>query len=275
MAEFSKIAWTTHTFNPWIGCSHVSPGCVNCYAEGWDRRYRGGENWGPGAPRQVTSDANWAKPLAWNKSAPKGERQRVFCASLADVFDLEAPAGQRERLFDLIRATPNLDWLLLTKRPQNVTAMLPLDWGTGYANVWMGVTTEDQKRADERIPILASIPAVVRFLSVEPQIEEIDFGKWLSGESAPPFNWMIFGGESGPGARPFDPEWIRKPLELGHAWRFSPPRPWPRVRFAIFVKQMGLVWAKEHGSSDDKGGNWDEWPSWARVRIFPTILVDK
>src|ERR1700751_3262860 len=109
----SAINWCHHTFNPWVGCSRISPGCVNCYAESQNKFYKwnGGE-WGPGAPRKITSEANWQKPIRWNEEAgATGERHRVFCASLADWADAEAPDGQRERLFSLIRQTPNLDWL--------------------------------------------------------------------------------------------------------------------------------------------------------------------
>ena len=163
MAENSRIEWTTHTFNPWMGCQKVSPGCDHCYAEAlMDTRY-GKVQWGPHGVRVRTAPANWRKPLQWAKAARvDGIRPRVFCASLADVFDNKAPDGARADLFALIRQTPELDWLLLTKRPENIAKMLPPDWGEGYPNVWLGTTVEDQKRADHRVPILLRTPARVR-----------------------------------------------------------------------------------------------------------------
>ena len=156
MAENTTISWASHTFNPWIGCQKVSDGCSSCYAEAlMDTRF-GKVQWGPDGERKLTSDANWRKPLAWNrKAAAAGERPRVFCASLADVFDNKAPEGARERLWQLIADTPNLDWLLLTKRPQNIARMLPYGWGDGWPNVWLGTSTENQEEYDRRWPILA------------------------------------------------------------------------------------------------------------------------
>lgn len=165
MGDATSIAWTDHTFNPWWGCTRISPGCDNCYAAAFDKRV-GGDHWNPHVrPRTLSAD-NWKKPRRWNRDAEKeGRRHRVFCASMADVFDNKAPDGERERLFQLIRETPWLDWQLLTKRPQNIVKMLPRDWGRGYDNVWLGTTVEDQTRADERIPILLQVPARLRFLS--------------------------------------------------------------------------------------------------------------
>ena len=146
MGETTEISWTDHTFNPWLGCTKVSAGCTHCYAESLVNRY-GWAKWGPGQARKRTSAANWRKPLAWNRAAEKaGVRRRVFCASLADVFDHEAPAGARADLWDLIRKCPALDWQLLTKRPENIEQYLPADWEHyhGWPNVWLGTTTEDQ-----------------------------------------------------------------------------------------------------------------------------------
>jgi protein gp37 len=144
--ENSKIEWTDHTFNPWIGCQHVSPGCDHCYAETQNafRKWNGG-TWGPHAPRKRTSKASWKRPIKWDAEArafkrEQGRRPRVFCASLADVFDNRVPKHWREDLFALIRKCKHLDWLLLTKRPENILKMLPPDWGAGYPNVWIGVT---------------------------------------------------------------------------------------------------------------------------------------
>lgn len=236
MAENSGIEWCDHTFNPWIGCTKVSPACDHCYAEAWDARGLQGQptRWGPHADRTRTSAANWNKPRAWNrKAAAEGQRYRVFCASLADVFDNHKSIEPELRadLWKLIRETPHLDWLLLTKRPQNIAKMLPYSWGDGgWHNVWLGTTVENQTEADRRIPALLSVPARVRFLSCEPLIGPVDLtkvdpkiyaatGNALTGrwrwEGGPVRNewrgldWVITGGESGPDYRPADPDWFR------------------------------------------------------------------
>ena len=198
--ENSKIEWTHHTFNAWEGCEKVSAGCTNCYAEARDKQYHGGAHWGPNGTRKMMSEAYWKKPLKWNRDAAKaGERRRVFCASLADVFeDRPELLEPRRRLFDLINDTPNLDWLLLTKRPENVT-----NFAFGFPdNIWIGTSVENRKEF-WRINELRKIPAKIRFLSIEPLLEdlgEID----LTG-----IGWAIVGGESGPQARPVYPDWAR------------------------------------------------------------------
>src|SRR5262249_10359176 len=155
VAENSKIEWTTHTFNPWIGCQKVSPGCDHCYAEAMMDHRWGKVTWGPHGARVRTSEANWKQPLKWAKAAhASGTRPRVFCASLADVFDNEVPGYYRGDLLNLIRKTPDLDWLLLTKRPENISRMLPDDWPARFPNVWLGATCEDQEHYDRRWPIL-------------------------------------------------------------------------------------------------------------------------
>lgn len=248
MTENSKIEWTDHTFNPVTGCQKVGPGCDNCYAEGWAKR-SGLVKWGPKEARRETSAAYWRQPIKWNREAEAaGVRRRVFCASLADVFDNAWPEGVRERLWALIAATPHLDWLLLTKRPGNIAGMLPPDWGAGYPNVWLGCTVVNQEEADRDIPKLLAVPAAVRFLSMEPLLGPVDLARWLPKE---PFymarcggcgrvstseewasdeddcwcnhcyshdinpldcslDWIIVGGESGPHARPMHPDWARQ-----------------------------------------------------------------
>jgi protein gp37 len=203
MGESTKIEWCDHTFNPWIGCTAVSPACDHCYAESLARRY-GWAKWGKGAPRKLTSDANWRKPLAWDRAAEKaGVRRRVFCASLADVFDAEIPDAWRLKLMQLIWSTPNLDWLVLSKRPQ--VGKKFFEHQAMPANVWLGTTVEDQKMANLRIPILLSIPARVRFLSCEPLLSDIQLRtEWLMR-----LDWIIAGSESGHGARPCDLDWVR------------------------------------------------------------------
>lgn len=185
MAENSNIEWTRHTFNPWIGCTKVGPGCDHCYAEAWDARglQQSDTRWGAKANRTRTAPANWRKPLAWDRAAAAaGERHRVFCASLADVFDNQASIlpEWRADLWALIRATTNLDWMLLTKRPGNIAKMLPEDWGIGYPNVWLGCTVVKQEEADRDIPKLLAVPARIRFLSVEPLLGPTDIAPWLA-----------------------------------------------------------------------------------------------
>ena len=209
MGENSKIEWTDHTFNPWIGCQKVSPGCDHCYAEAMmDHRY-GKVEWGPHGERKRTSFGNWKKPIKWNADASAfnrqyGHRPRVFCASLADVFDNQVPSAWRKDLFALIAECRRLDWLLLTKRPENISKMLPSDWGDGYRNVWVGVTAEDQIRFDQRWTHLQKIPAVIKFVSYEPAIGPVR----LPADGPAP-DWLISGGESGGGARPVKRRWIR------------------------------------------------------------------
>ena len=289
MAE-TKIEWCDYTFNPWWGCQRVSPGCEHCYAEAWDKRV-GGAHWGPGTERRTMSDAHWKEPLKWNRKAEKeGVRRKVFCASMADVFEMgEVQDEGRRRLQGIIANTPHLDWLLLTKRPENwakVGAQIGWcfdgdRWYEPTGRIWVGVTAEDQKRADERIPVLLQIPAAVRFVSYEPALELISLrwmtppGDWYNDQLqrgavineydvAKMIDWIIIGGESGPGARLFDVSWARKTVDACKA-----------AGVACFVKQLG---SKPHfdeytgghfNIADKKGGNWDEWPERLRVREYP------
>jgi protein gp37 len=213
MADVTRIEWADSSFNPWIGCQHVSPGCDHCYAEKQNafRKWTAGGDWGPKAERRRTSSTTWNVPRRLNAGAPAfarayGRQRRIFCASLADVFDNQVPEAWRADLFRLIRETPELDWQVLTKWPQNIGKMLPTDWGTGYANVWLGVTCEDQEHYERRWPILARIPAVVRFVSYEPALAPLT--PTLANGLLP--DWIICGGESGPGARFMDPTWARR-----------------------------------------------------------------
>lgn len=213
MAENSGIEWTHHTFNPWIGCTKVSEACDFCYAEAFEARFKRG--WGPHADRRRTK--TWGNPVKWNKRLEgTGRRERVFCASLADVFDNHRSIKfrWREELWRLIKNTPNLDWLLLTKRPQNIQRMLPGHygvgtWGDGWDNVWLGTTVENQDEADRRIPKLLDVPAKVRFLSCEPLLGSVNLRPghgWLGPDA---INWVITGGESGMNYRPAEPQWFR------------------------------------------------------------------
>lgn len=242
MGENSKIEWTDHTWNPWIGCTKVSAACDHCYAEDWAKRF-GQVEWGPHAERRRTSPANWKEPLRWDRAAAKAGRQaRVFCASLADVFDNQVPEQWRYDLWELIASTRNLDWLLLTKRPQNIAKMLPVmdsrlpgykPWTQRWPwpNVWLGTTVENQEEANRRVPEFLAVPAAKHFLSVEPLLGPVNLNSVFDhsnehsidalagrrfyapqdndGEPEARLDWVIAGGESGRGARPMHPDWAR------------------------------------------------------------------
>lgn len=202
------IEWADHTHNFWVGCTKISAACDNCYAESWAKRAGTPELWQ--GERRLTSAKNRAEPRRWDRQAAKaGVRRRVFCASLADVFDNQVPVEWRTDLWALIDSTPSLDWMLLTKRPQNIAKMVPDDWGQGRPNVWLGTTTEDQKAFDQRHKHLQSVPAVVHFLSCEPLLSGINMAEGLaySWPERHKINWVIGGGESGPHARPTHPLW--------------------------------------------------------------------
>lgn len=237
----TTIEWTDFSFNPWIGCTKVSPACDNCYAEAFAKRC-GGPRWGNREPRRRTSPRNWSGPLRWNReAAAAGTRYRVFCASLADVFDTEVPDEWRDDLFELVGRTPGLDWLLLTKRPKAARDYLSARhaYSKPLPNVWLGATVENQKMADLRVPPLLDAPAAKRFLSMEPLLGPVDLSRftmragdggsygywpmlravdpWMEGQSVedlgdpsnPGIDWVIVGGESGGGARPMHPDWAR------------------------------------------------------------------
>jgi protein gp37 len=205
MGKTTGISWTDHTFNPWWGCTKVSAGCDHCYAETFDKRV-GGNHWGKGAPRRVFADKHWAEPLAWDAAAAKaGKPAFVFCASMADVMDDEAPEGQRERLWELIDKTPNLIWQLLTKRPQRYARYLPHEFRHG--NVWLGATAEDQANFDLRWPILLQVALehyATHWISYEPALGPLSM---MAGPEEMLPDWVIFGGESGDGRRPMERKW--------------------------------------------------------------------
>ena len=218
MAEFTKIEWTGKagkTFNPWWGCVKVSEGCDHCYANSWANRM-GHDVWGPHADRRLLSESNWRQPLKWNKKAEEaGERHKVFCASMADVFenrpDLIEP---RQRVFDLIDDTPALDWLVLTKRPQNIKKLLPKNYDYP-PNLWLGTSVENQDAADKRIRyLLEHERAAVRFLSCEPLLGPVDIRKHLQpAANGAKIDWVITGGEAGGHSRPMNPLWAKSLIE--------------------------------------------------------------
>lgn len=270
MAEVSEISWTDATYNPWWGCIEVSPACDNCYARTFAKR-TGHAVWGAAGetPRRFFADKHWDEPRKWNaKAEAEGRRWRVFCASMADVFERnDALNPHRERLWALIEETPWLDWLLLTKRPQEIARMVPPAWlESPRPNVWYGTTVENQHYADLRIPILLDVPAAVRFLSMEPLLGPVDLEPYLpihqaadgfrnAGTYEAAIDWVITGGESGHGSRLADPDWYRslrdQCVESGVAFHF---------------KQWGDL--SEHGKRVGKkvagrlldGRTWDEYP---------------
>lgn len=322
MGERTEISWAESTFNPWIGCTKVSPGCTNCYAERDMDRRRGFARWGPGQERVRTSSANWRKPLQWNLQArarqdsleqetPYAERRpydvgpgawRVFCASLADWLDHEPPAEWLADLLDLIARTPRLTWMLLTKRPElwrsRITAARDAwkgdpglvrclnEWleGKGHPkNVWLGVSVEDQERANERIPLLMKIPARTRFLSCEPLLGPLKLDKlpalWQDPErplscglEVYPFvgtfaipdcdidagrvSWVIVGGESGPRFRAMDQAWVRSIRDECERHREA----WPSEPVAFHFKQWSGLRPKDLDRQLD-GRTWDEFPA--------------
>lgn len=209
MGEKTEISWADHTFNAWIGCTKVSEACHHCYAErDFDHRLKRVQ-WGPKGDRVLTSDQNWKLPLRWNKAAADiwpGYR-RVFCNSLSDVMD-DHPSIKpewRTRLWELMRQTPNLKWLPLTKRPENWERFFPLH-EEPMLNAFLGVSIENQERADERAPFLKMVGAMGwrTFVSYEPACGPVDWEPLM-----PWIDWLIAGGESGLKARPAHPAWFR------------------------------------------------------------------
>lgn len=311
--ENSRISWTDHTFNPVRGCRYAelpdgspSPACEQgpgCYAESMSKRNPAtlGE-WGADGARVFGGESYWKQPMKWNADAEKaGERRRVFCASLADIFEgedrdgVELREGVRPdyvemlwRLFDLIRATPWLDWLLLTKRPWNAVWWAqdgeeenrlygkgPWTWPE---NVWIGATIENQSAWDDRAHHLLSIRATVRFLSMEPLFGPVSMEQFLADETdeliddgfneipeserlhARGIQWVIVGGQSGPGAVPLDLDAVRDVV-----------RQCEEAGVPVFVKQLGSEWAKANGSATRAGTDPSEWPAELQVQEFPHV----
>ncbi len=331
MGEQTKIEWCDHSWSPWRGCTKISPGCANCYAETLSKRNPAVlGNWGKGKPRVLAK--NWGDPVRWNnyrfrcpgcghwnhQSSDWCQAERSGCSVKADLFilsrptvfpslcdwlDEEVPVEWLARFLQLIHDTPNLTWLLLTKRPENwdlrITEALgfclmqhasksgPLrDWiaswkgGTPPANVWVGTSVEDQERADERIPALLSIPAAGRFLSAEPLLGPVDLEMALEefqplnpdlSRKPAPVGWVIVGGESGPGSRPCHVDWIRSLVSQCKD-----------AAVPVFVKQLGARPIQSWGAESRiqpgdfsvrlahrKGGDPAEWTKDLRVREFP------
>lgn len=286
MSENTKIEWCDHTFNPWEGCQKVGPGCDHCYAETRNARFGGGTapNWGPGAPRHRTSSKNWYTPFYWNDKAhafklQHGRRQRVFCASLADVFDNAVDPQWRADLFDLIRVTPKLDWLLLTKRVGNVAEMVETAGGWP-ANAQLGITVCNQKEAERDIPKALATKTQfnigVVFLSMEPLLGPVNiFSIDVNGGHAqiypltgttgcedddgnpapdlPAIDWVIVGGESGSNARPMHPDWARNLRDQCK-----------EARVAFHFNQWG-----EHDLSYDRDRDDPDWQQCSKLDRLP------
>ncbi len=243
MADITKISWTDRTHNEWWGCSSTAgAGCNRCYAAALDRR-TGGNFFGIGTTPRLTKEQNRNKPYKWNREAETaGQRLRVFCGSMMDFFDKNVPSGTRDALWEKINATSWLDWQVLTKRTANIPRMLPPDWGNGYDNVWLGATCEDKKSGLRRLDQLRNIPAKVRFLSVEPLIEDLgDIN--LSG-----IQWVIIGGESGGGFRKMEKNWVDSVITQCR-----------EQDVAVFFKQWGGTSASAGGCVID-GIEIKEWP---------------
>jgi protein gp37 len=262
------IAWTGRrlpdgstergfTFCPWHGCQKVGKGCAHCYAETASDNRHHVKIWGHDKPRRFFGDEHWKKPLSISRRAEKdGVRRRIFCNPMGDVFeDREDLIPHRQRFWDLVDATPNIDWQLLTKRPENIRGMVPEAWLSKWpANVWIGTSVEDQKCADERIPLLLQVPARIRFVSYEPALELVDFTPWLAPDG---LSWIIVGAESGAGARPFDPAWAEDVLRKAEG------------KAAIFIKQLGKYPVGLPKMKHPHGSNPNEWPVHLRVQNWP------
>jgi protein gp37 len=296
MGETTEISWCHSTFNPWIGCQKVSDGCKQCYAsvDHFARvsASRGLPLWGPNSTRHRTSVANWKKPFAWDRKAIDArvdakvdgvpyERPRVFCASLCDIFeDHPSLDAYRADLWPIIEKCRELDWMLLTKRPQNILRMVPEKWRTDWPrHVWVGTSVENQDAANERIPEMLKVPARIRFLSMEPLLGPVDIARaWgdairKSGATARTIDLVIVGGESGPSARPFDLAWARQIRDDARA-----------MRTAYFFKQTGANAVDSDAPDppglirggplelrlkDRKGGDLAELPADLRIREMP------
>lgn len=275
MAEMTEIAWTTSSWSPWIGCTEVSPGCDNCYARVLDARHRygGATHWGAGVPRLRTSASYWKQPLAWNrKAAATGERWTVF-PSLCDPFDNEIPSSWRQDFYQMILMTPNLTWLLLTKRIGNVSKIWPGLQPLAVPNLWIGASVVNQEEADRDIPKLLATPAAKRFVSYEPALGPIDFGAWIGpiqniggveddiyGRG---LDQIIVGGESKQGkaqARPFDLAWARATIAQCRA-----------AGVAVFCKQIG---SNAGTMLRAGGGTWEKFPTKDRAGADPAEWPD-
>jgi protein gp37 len=275
MGKNTGIEWTDHTFNPWWGCSHAgSPACDHCYAREVARRFSS-ESCFDKASRRTFGERHWNEPRRWDRAAARaGVRHKVFCGSMCDVLeDVGRVFPERAKLYQLIADTPNLDWLLLTKRPENAQLHLPRHWFAERwpSNVWFGTTVENANVAPKRLRALLQVPAPIRFVSAEPLLGEIDFRPWMPGvhdetcdmgvdctcgalDPSEAINWVIVGGESGVQARPTDPEWV--------IWILEQCR---QREVPLFFKQWGRWMPAKHGWDKDKLCGPVDLPDWPTV----------
>jgi protein gp37 len=247
MSADTSIEWCDHTWNPWEGCTRVSPACDFCYAAARAAHYQTVQWDGP--PRRCSS--TWKGPPKWNDNAAASHRRaRVFCLSLGDFFDNQAQESWRSDAWRVIDSCRSLDRLILTKRPQNIAKMLPTGWP--WPHVWLGVTAENQEEANRRIPLLLNIPASIHFISAEPLFEPINLSPWLGPGRG---DWVITGGESDDRGRhrPFDPDWARRLLSQCRV-----------AGSAFFMKQLGSGWP-HHGTNPEL------FPADLRVREWPDM----
>lgn len=277
MGVETAIAWTDHTFNIAWGCFKVSPGCKNCYADTFATNRAGLKLWGPPetTARRTFSAKHWQDPIKWNAAAQKaGQRRRVFCSSMCDIFeDHPTIIAELAKLWPIIRATPWLEWQLLTKRYDRIAESLPADWGEGYANVWLGVSTEDHKWASLRIWHLLQVPARVHWISYEPALGAIDFTR-LARPTGGTFNaldpsakrrlaWIIYGGESGANFRRAEYAWPRDARDQCRAWSvpyFHKQSNGPRTEMGI---ELDGVIIRQYPNTGDRST-----PAVANVSLF-------
>jgi protein gp37 len=260
MAEKSQIQWTQATWNPWHGCRKVSDGCKYCYM------FRDKERYGQDPTTVLRSKSTFNDPLKWK------EPKLVFTCSWSDWF-IEDADEWRGEAWEIIKKTPHLTYQILTKRPENIANRLPADWGNGYKNVWIGVSVENQKAADQRIPLLLESPASVRFLSCEPLLEDLDLSKHLQCESCldrsvhwcidPVIDWVIVGGESGNKQgkykyRGCQMRWIESLVDQCRS-----------ANVPVFIKQLGTNLADVLGLDDSHGGDITEFPKDLQIRQMP------
>lgn len=275
MGERTKIQWCStvgddghvypgYTYNHWEGCTEISPACMNCYAEARNMRFHGGRHWGVDAPRRLSSATYQKQPARWDARARDlGIRLKVFGGSLMDFADNEVDPAWRDALWRIIRETPALDWLMLTKRIPNLPRIIPADWGeSGYANVWLGASVWDTKSATRDIPRLLRVPARLHWISAGPMLGPVSVPRELLAG----LDFVAIEGESGARARPFCVEWA---LGLVEDCRLA--------GVPVFVKQLGRYPVWSNGESlklaDKKGGDPDEWPDRLKVRQF-AVRVD-
>jgi len=255
MASTSLIQWTDATINFWTGCIKVSEGCKYCYM------YRDKERYGKDPSEIVQVSEKTIRANLKKLGRYPFRRSKIFTCSWSDFF-LEEADPMRPWAWEIIREHPQFDWQILTKRPERIINHLPPDWGPGWPRVWLGVSVENQARADERIPLIYNVPAQTRFLSVEPLLEKVDLGLERPGVKGQ-LLWVIAGGESGNEVG----KYRYRPCEL--TWLESIVAQCKFSTIPCFIKQLGTSLAKTFSSPDRHGGDPSGWPSSIQVREFP------